>query len=232
MKPSHLALSVCAALLAAAFANRTSAETGYSGYEMMCNFAYHGDARVRMAKQGARVDCKELLVFINPQAQSQIYNRDNHKWCVMNANVWIDSNQNHYFDKVKTGKTMTRFGHKLTEYYCTTYYRDSSNKPQMIAYQLDFWSAKDFDIPANVEDAYAALLGLPSGYGMPLYVRRIKGDKVITYLNTQDVHPYQVTATDLKRPSNYVYSKDSMEVLVGDFADDIDKAMTTQVPRQ
>lgn len=199
------------------------------GYSLIQKSLYAGRASVKLSTEGTKIETSEYSIFVQPSGNVRLYSRTNHTFCELPRKYWtdkysIDSN----YRVVKKGKTFQRMGHTVTEYFAICY--SQGPNPTPVRY-MQFYASRDFKLPAAIQNDYLTLLGLPSGYGMPLWVIRRSRDSRSpdgapnTVVDTLDIRPATFAADEFTPPSGYTRVKDEMDVIVGVGRDSIDSLL-------
>jgi hypothetical protein len=233
---SRFTISTTLAWLLAAqlYANAQSAP----GYYLTQNTLKTGPVQLRVSALGVRLEGQTLTIIIEPDAgTASMYNRKTRTWCQMTDKSLLSTyGAKDVYGKIKPGGTTTMNGHKVTQYYAQAY----DSKTQKPTWLLEFFSAKDLNLPQRVEDDIAELMALPRGYGWPLRVVHYKNygtpqQKQELCLETSDVRQMTTTGNDFLMPAGFTKVKNELTVFTGedekevdDLIDELSKSSNTQ----
>lgn len=174
-----------------------------------------GSLKIYAGASGSKVNMNRVAIYLPVSSKDAlVFNPSNHKYCVLDQRVWLAKlAADNTVSSVRAAKTAAYHGHQATQYFGET--PDASGKSK---WRLEFWAARDFNIPRKVQDDYCRLLGLPPGYGVPLaIIRHYTNGRNENFLGTYEITVTTVDTADLAAPTRgYQLATDEMDVIFGD----------------
>jgi hypothetical protein len=157
-----------------------------------------------------------------------MFNNSNKCYCELEHQVWLDK---YAFGTisgpaVKKGSGVIA-GHKVTEYECGVFIKKKDGSFTVENFHYQFWMTNDLNLPAKMTNAYSALCAVPPNLGIPLRIYRHYGTpgtanyRKTVFLDTYQVQPVSLVASDYTPPSGYRKVADEMDILMADEVDDL-----------
>jgi hypothetical protein len=201
--------------LCGTFPGQYSQAAPATGWRLEQQSDYSGRQTMIVSPAGIRADSLDYAtIIVPPDYKAALYNHRTRLCYLSTAKKLAEK----YRLKPEAVYQVVRGGsQKIAGLQATQYFGDKRSAAKISRRKLEFWVTQDLAVPQKAYAYWAALSGIPSGYGLPLRVIKYqKGGRRTLILDTVSCRQVQITPDTFKGVAGYRPVDDEMSLILGE----------------